>query len=372
MQRFIIKKRILIDALSKVIGSVDKKQIHPILSNCLIRLSKTGILTIIGSDLEVQVQVKKNIDVDLDQEIALTLPAKKIYDFCRALGEEATLNFTIEDRRVVLTTPESKLELSSFDAAKFPQLSGDCREIMSIKINQRLLRQAIDSISYAMAIADIRYYLNGLLFQIEGQELTLVATDGHRLACTNLTCSLMPGANQRLTAIVPRRAILELSKLLEQVDEEVDLVFYPQLLAVQINELAFSCKLIEGKYPDYKRVLPKDLPYKIQLDRDQLRQGLGLIQPILSSKDRGVLLTFSEKTVEIKGINNENEQVLVALPIQSGVSPALKIGLNINYLSDFIHATKSKFFWISLQDDSKGVVLTYDGPGFYVVMPLRL
>jgi DNA polymerase-3 subunit beta len=305
------------------------------------------------------------------EDTIFTLPAKKIYDFCRALGDDVGLEFIVNDRRISLISPESRIDFSAFDSALFPRLIGDQDNKHALKVNQKNLRQAIDSISYSMAVADIRYYLNGLLFQIEGNELTLVATDGHRLACTIISCSPLKAINHKLNAIIPRRAVLELLRLLDAVDRDIVLNFCPQTLDFTVEDLSFCCKLIEGKYPDYKRVLPKDLPYKIQVDRDDMKQALALIQPILSNKDKGISLNFSKGKIEIKAINNENEQVKVALKAQ-GEAPNLKIGLNISYLHDFITNAKSKNFSFSLRDDSVGIVMTQEGPGFYVVMPLRL
>jgi DNA polymerase-3 subunit beta len=191
------------------------------------------------------------------------------------------------------------------------------------------------------------------------------------LACTVLSHFQEQQSVQRLTAIVPRRAILELSRLLEPIDREIKLNFCSKTISFSIDDLCFRSKLIEGKYPDYKRVLPKELPYKIRVEREVMRQALLLIQPILSGKEKGILLTFSSEKIEIKAINSENEQVNITVKAE-GEAPVLKVGFNLTYLSDFISSVKSDFFYFSLRDDSVGIVMSYDGPGFYVVMPLRL
>lgn len=371
MQHLKVQKNLLADALTKVIGSVDRKQIYPVLSHCLVKIEKGG-LCLIGSDLEIQVQITRYASIDsVSEPIVFTLPAKKVYDFCRALASDEELTIQIlETNRLSISSKYSNLSVSSFDPASFPEIPSPAQDDI-YEITQADLRVAIDSISYGMAVADIRYYLNGMLFQFDGQELTLVATDGHRLACRTIPVKINKEKSLKTSIIVPRRAVLELIRLLDHDQSSVKLSFNAQTAVFSFKDMQFVCKLIDGKYPDYKRVLPKDLPFKIEVEKDEMKQALSQIQPFLSSKEKGFNLVFMENQIEMKAQNSLNEIIKVSIP-SIGAVPGVKIGFNLSYLNDFISSQKGKTFFISLKDDSAGVIFEDDLSGFYLVMPLRL
>jgi DNA polymerase-3 subunit beta len=210
-----------------------------------------------------------------------------------------------------------------------------------------------------------------MLFQFDGHELTLVATDGHRLACRTIPVRFNKEKSIKTSIIVPRRAVLELIRLMDADQSFIRLSFNAQTAVFSFKDMQFVCKLIDGKYPDYKRVLPKELPFKVQVEKDEMKQALSQIQPFLSAKEKGFNLVFMDNQIEMKAQNSFNEIIKVSIPC-SGAVPNMKIGFNLSYLNDFIASQKGKEFSISLKDDSVGVVFEDDLNGFYLVMPLRL
>ncbi len=372
-----IDKKIFIDALSKVMGAVDKKLLNPVLQHCLVEKNE-GVLLVIANDLEMQIQVKKTLHVREHvgniSRIKFTIPAKTVYDFCRALQGDFPVEIHKNESRIKLQTPCSFLDVTSFDTTQFPAFfekdSASLKTIFSV--SRKKLKDLLESIQYAMSIADVRYYLNGIFLQISGTDLTCVATDGHRLALAKIPVDIRTFADDTARGVIlPRRAVLELIRLLDNEEYPLVFSFSRETATVGFDDLEFSFKLIEGKYPDYRRVLPKSLISKIVIDRDQLKEAIALVSPILSSKNRGVTFSFSQEGIEIRAVNSECHEVMVGLNIKNS-NPSVKIAFNLNYISDFISHTKAKILTLEYLDASVGVIFSHEGHSCYVVMPLIL
>jgi len=372
-----IEKKVLVDALSKIMGAVDKKLINPILQHCLVQKSE-GVLLISSNDLEMQIQVRKPLSLrdpcHTSTRMQFTFPAKMSWDFCRALQGEFSLEIQKKDERIRFQSSTSALEVTSFDPLQFPvfaEKSGSQPKTI-FSVSRKKLKELLESIQYAMAVSDVRYYLNGIFMQVVGNVLTCVATDGHRLALAKTSVDISDFADETARGVIlPRRAVMELIRLLDNEDYPLVFSFSRETAIIGFNDLEFSFKLIEGKYPDYRRVLPKNLPYKLTLERDQLKEALALVAPVLSSKDRGVTFNFTKEGLEIRAMNSEHHEATVSLRSEN-TNPNTKIAFNLNYISDFIAHTKAKLLTLEYQDASVGVIFSHEGHSCYVVMPLIL
>jgi len=372
-----IEKKVFVDAISKVMGAVDKKLINPILQHCLVQKSE-GVLLVSSNDLEMQIQVRKHLNLrdsgQASPKLQFTIPAKTAFDFCRALQGDFALEIQKQDSRIKLKSPTSSLDVTSFDPLQFPAFTekpgASGKTVFSV--SRKKLKDLLESIQYAMAISDVRYYLNGIFMQISGSDLTCVATDGHRLALAKTPVDLSSFSEETARGVIlPRRAVVELIRLLDNEDYPLVFSFSRETATIGFDDLEFSFKLIEGKYPDYRRVLPKHLPYKLTLDRDQLKEALALVSPVLSSKDRGVTFNFTSAGIEIRAINSEHHEVMVSLDARN-TNVSTKIAFNLNYIADFISHTKAKLLTLEYQDASIGAIFSHEGHSCYVVMPLIL
>lgn len=371
MRHYTISRESLIEGLSKVLGAIDRKLINPVLGHCLLSV-KERCLSFVGTDLEIQIDFQLYHQVPQSHEFQFTVPAKKIYDFCRALPKGAVLDLTIDNKRLQLRSDSFFLDVSTFPPEQFPLMSNSLENKCSFRFEQRKLKQAIESVIFAMAVSDIRYYLNGLYFQVQQNSVDIVATDGHRLSIAHLPLEQADlRDNPKTSFIVSRRVVLEILRLLSETQDEAMFYFSSDTAFVVLGETSLTCQLVEGKYPDYRRVLPKELPYEVEFDRETFKQALNLVHPILSTKDKGVRFEFLGDKMLIKAVNTESDQVKAWVPITTQVDN-VKIGFNLNYIIDFISVTKDPIFRMKFKDDSAGVVFYSDQSSYYVVMPLIL
>lgn len=371
MRHYTISRESFLEGLSKVLGAIDRKLINPVLGHCLLSV-KERCLSFVGTDLEIQIDFQSYHQVPQTHEFSFTVPAKKIYDFCRALPKGAVLDLSIDNKRLQLKSESSFLDVSTFDPQQFPLMGNSLEDKHSFRFQQKKLKQTIESVIFAMAVSDIRYYLNGLYLQVQPSGLDVVATDGHRLAIAQLPleqADLHQDAKSSL--ILSRRVVLEILRLLSDADDEGMFYFSSDTAYIVLGQTTLSCQLVDGKYPDYRRVLPKDLPYEVRFDREIFKQALNLVQPILSSKDKGVLFEFQGNKMLIKAVNTESDQVKAWLDLETPVEN-VRIGFNLNYVIDFIAVSKDPVFTMKFKDDSAGVVFHSEQSSYYVVMPLIL
>ena len=362
-----IKREDLLAPLQQVIGAVERRQTLPILGNVLLK-STGGDLTLTATDLEIE--MVSTITADNSEDFQTTIPARKLLDICKALPEGAVIDFTIEDNRVSLNSARSRFSLASLPAQDFPGLD-EIEEQQSFSIPQRELKNLFDKTSFAMAQQDVRYYLNGILMELTPGKVKLVATDGHRLALSET--ELETGVDDEKQIIVPRKAVLELSRLLESGDNPARCVLSQNHLRLEIGSLVFTTKLIDGKFPDYQRVIPVDGNKTMEVERDTLKQSMSRIAILSNEKYRGIRLSLSRGNLSIQANNPDQEEAEEELPVDYDETE-LEIGFNVTYLIDVLNVLDSQRVQIKLKDSNSSAIIhdSEDSSNLYVVMPMRL
>lgn len=365
--KFTIDRELLMKPLQQVAGVVERRQTLPVLSNLLLTV-KDNQLSMIGTDLEVEMQTHALL-VDAD-EGEITIPARKFMDICRALPDQASIQLSLTDSRAVIRSGKSRFVLSTLPAAEFPNIESD-NSRLAFSVSQSILRKGIERSYFAMAQQDVRYYLNGMLFEINADHLTLVATDGHRLAVFDAGESIETEENQQV--IVPRKGVIELMKLLSDEDQPIEISLGNNFIRFSTAETTFTSKLIDGRFPDYHNVVPKKTNKTVTCDRETLRQALSRVSILSNEKYRGVRMTFSQDSLQILAHNPEQEEAEEELAIDY-TGEDLEIGFNVNYLVDAISAGTSEQIRISLSDPNSCCLIEGIGEQDcqYVVMPMRL
>ncbi len=370
----LFEKKILIDGLSKVMGAIDKKQINPMLQSCFVQV-ESGKAVFIATDLEVAIEVRKIFDVPVSEKKVFLLPARTVLDFCKALHHAQMIEMHFEKNRIQMCTQFSSLSVASMPADDFPLFDKNAMVLGSFQISKKLFKDLLEKTQYAMALADVRYYLNGLFLQILPDEVIAVGTDGHRLALARKPVQENSFGAEFASRhwILPRRAVLELQRLFEIDHENLTISLTKDTLFVSAQDTIASFKLIEGKYPDYRRVIPKKQPYRVRLAKEIFKEALLTVAPVLSSRDKAVTFFLGEKDIKIKAISAENNEVISVVSLLEGsLSAEIKISFNLNYILDFVNHVKGDELAFSFQDSNSGVVLSCSQEEQYVVMPLIL
>lgn len=362
-----ISRSELLQALQSVIGVVERRQSLPILGNVLLSV-EDDVLTVIATDLEIQIE--RSVQVQNLAPGRVTAPARKLHDICRGLPEGADIEIQTEDGRLILRSGRSRFVLSTLEADEFPSLN-DGREATEIRLANDVMKGLIQRTQFAMAQQDVRYYLNGLLLEFKPGRLRAVATDGHRLALSEH--ALDHGLEAETQLILPRKTVLELMRLLENSEIEAVLKLSPGQLQVELEQLRITSKLIDGRFPDYERVIPVDADRKVVGDRTRVRAALARASILSNEKFRGVRLKMENGEMHIQTQNPEQEEAQEELEIDySGES--LEIGFNVNYLLDALDAISSEQFTLELRGpDASGLLFDAAQPqNKFVVMPMRL
>lgn len=356
----------LLDPLQSVIGVVERRQTMPILSNILI-VAKDGKVAITATDLEVEMVASAELGADQDGEV--TVPGRKLLDICRALGEGSKLNLDVTGEKAMLRSSRSRFTLATLPAADFPVVENiEARQ--TITLPQRDLRRLLERTHFSMAHQDVRYYLNGLLLEIDNGVLRAVATDGHRLAICELGAeSSEEGTHQ---VIVPRKGVLELQRLLGD-DGDVTLSIGSNHIRAEVGDIRFTSKLIDGRFPEYQRVIPKRSGEVIGADREELRHALHRAAILSNEKYRGVRLELATNLLKIQAHNPEQEEAEEEIEV-SYAGADLEIGFNVNYLVDALAALDGESANLQINDPSSSCLIWNEGTEGcqYVVMPMRL
>jgi DNA polymerase III subunit beta len=365
--RFSIQREGLLKPLQHVIGAVERRQTMPILANVLIRADQ-GQLSVTTTDLEVELVAQVNEAGATDGEV--TLPARKLLDICRALPDEAQLELKADGDRAVITSGRARFTLSTLPAADFPALD-DISTSQDLEISERELRHLILKTAFAMANQDVRYYLNGLMLEVEENGVRTVATDGHRLAMCELKTSVAAPSSQQV--IVPRKGVQELLRLLEDSDERVRVQIGGSHIRVTLPGLRFTSKLIDGRFPDYERVIPRDGDQVMEVERESLRKALSRASILSNEKYRGIRLVLAEGQLRIQAHNPEQEEAEDEIEA-SYTGKAMEIGFNVTYLLDVLNTVEGDAVEATFKDASSSVLMRDPGAqdALYVVMPMRL
>jgi len=364
--KFSASRETILKPLHAVIGVVERRQTMPILSNILLTVSDNK-LTMTATDLEVELCAKVEVDVGSAGEI--TVPGRKLHDIFRALPDNVQVDFTLSGDRVTVKAGRSRFTLSTLRAADFPMVD-EVAVQQTLRLARQELRHLLEQTQFSMAQQDVRYYLNGLLFETEGKTLRLVATDGHRLALAELEMAEPAQRNEQI--IVPRKGVLELQRLLDG-DGEVELTLGVNHVRAQIDSIRFTSKLIDGKFPDYGRVVPAEPANIVKVDRNLLRHALQRAAILSNEKYRGVRLALAENNVTIQANNPEQEEAEESVEVEYS-GETMEIGFNVTYLLDALSAVSADQVEVGLGDTNSSCLIRAPGnvSSKFVVMPMRL
>ena len=365
--QFKINREALLRPLQLVSGALGNRPTLPILGNVLLD-AKAGMLSLTGTDLEVELIGQVNLDGDYS-EGRTTVPAKKFLDICRGLPDGALIQVDYADDRIVIKSGRSRFSLSTLPATEFPNIE-DWDNDIEFDLLQGSLRRLIDNTQFSMASQDVRYYLNGMLFETEGKVLRTVATDGHRLAVASCEHSANLAQQQ---VIVPRKGVLELVRLLDSEEDSVKIQLGSNNIRAITSGFVFTCKLVDGRFPDYRRVLPKNADKQLVSGREELKQAFSRAAILSNEKFRGVRLNINQGLLKITANNPEQEEAEELLDVDFGYDE-LEISFNVSYVLDVLNTLKCDKVKVSLLDANSSALIedAQSEQALYVVMPMRL
>jgi DNA polymerase III subunit beta len=358
----------ILGALQAVSGIVERRHTLPILANVLLR--KTGHrIEFTTSDLEIQVRTTDELGGD-DGNFNTTVGARKLIDILRSLPADQMVTLSAAQNKLTLQAGKSRFTLQTLPADDFPLVNETVDFGPAFAVPQKTLRSLVNQVHFAMAVHDIRYYLNGILFIAEGKTLTLVATDGHRLALAQAT---LQADIPKQEVILPRKTVLELQRLLRDEDTPIEMRFAGNQAKFSFSGMEFVTKLVEGKFPDYNRVIPKNHKNAVVMGRAPLLASLQRAAILTSEKFKGVRVNIEPGSLRIASSNAEQEEAKEELEIDYN-GDAIEIGFNVTYLMDALANMGSEMIKLELQDTAASALFTVpDQPGFkYVVMPMRI
>lgn len=357
----------LLKPLQHVTGVIERRQNSPVLSNLLVKIDN-GTMQLTGTDLEVEMQATTPVDATGTNEI--TIPARKFMDICRTLPEGAQLDLQIEANKITIRSGRSRFTLATLPAQEFPQ-SEALNPQQEITLSQARLKKLIDQTQFAMAQQDVRYYLNGLLFEITPEYIRTVTTDGHRLAFAEITEKL--AINESRQVIIPRKGVGELSKLLEDSDATVRVQLSDNHIKITLPDVIFISKLIDGKFPDYNQVIPQGHTNILTSSREALRQALSRASVLSNEKYRGMRLTLSSNNLKATIHNPEQEEAEEELEVNYS-GDEFEIGFNVAYFLDVLGNIKTEEVTVKLRDSNSSCLIQGVGDESckYVIMPMRL
>jgi DNA polymerase-3 subunit beta len=366
--KFSVSRDALLKPLNLVAGVVERRQTLPILANVLMVLEGEK-LSLTGTDLEVELVGRVRIDSG-GESGEVTVPARKLLDICRSLPEGSRIDFSGAEGKLLVRSGRSRFSLTTLPARDFPNVE-DSMGTHQFRVLQGQLKRLIDRTGFAMAQQDVRYYLNGMLFELKEGVLRVVATDGHRLALCALTGNIDSSGDTQV--ILPRKGVLELSRLLLEEDKDIAVVIGSNHIRATTDDFTFTSKLVDGKFPDYQRVLPRN-PDKIVFGpRAELRQAFSRTAILSNEKYRGVRVKLSDNVLDIVANNPEQEEAEEVVPVEYQGEP-LEIGFNVSYLLDVLAVLSGEQVKLSLSDPGSSALLEEadSGDSIYVVMPMRL
>nr|WP_288355019.1 DNA polymerase III subunit beta [uncultured Pseudomonas sp.] len=365
---FTIQREALLKPLQLVAGVVERRQTLPVLSNVLLVVEGQQ-LSLTGTDLEVELVGRVALE-DAAEPGEITVPARKLMDICKSLPADALIDIRVDEQKLLVKAGRSRFTLSTLPANDFPTVE-EGPGSLTFNLVQSKLRRLIERTSFAMAQQDVRYYLNGMLLEVQTGILRAVATDGHRLAMCSMEATIQQDGKHQV--IVPRKGILELARLLTEQDGEVSIVLGQHHIRATTGEFTFTSKLVDGKFPDYERVLPRGGDKLVVADRQGLREAFSRTAILSNEKYRGIRLQLAAGLLKIQANNPEQEEAEeeIAVDYNGG---SLEIGFNVSYLLDVLGVMTTEQVRLILSDsNSSALVQEADNDdSAYVVMPMRL
>ncbi|MFC3122029.1 DNA polymerase III subunit beta [Agaribacter flavus] len=373
---FTISRESLLQPLQLVSGAVERRHTLPILANVLLRVSE-GSLWLTGTDLEVELMASVKLAGSFT-EGSITVPAKKFLDIVRGLPEEVTIIFELSENKAILKAQRAKYTLSTLSANDYPNLE-DWQGESEFEISQGDLKYLIDSVQFSMAQQDVRYYLNGMSLETSESEIRTVATDGHRLAMAAIPYEASVLAPKQV--IIPRKGVLEISRLIEDSNTNIKVQVGSNHIRVFSTLFIFTSKLVDGRFPDYNRVVPKDTDKGLIVNRNAIKSAFARAMILTNEKFKGVRLNLEKNELKITANNPEQEQAEEIIEVNYDGEP-LEIGFNVVYLIDALNVLETNSVIFKLSDSNasalvQGMVVKHDQlvedeSAQYVIMPMRL
>ncbi len=365
--RFTIHRDSLVGPLQLVCGAVERRQTLPVLSNVLLVLDGSS-LSLTATDLEVELIANIKL-AEQGEGGEITVPARKFLDICKSLPSD-NIEFVLKNQKVTLKCGSNKFVLMTLPASEFPAVE-ETVGTHEFHLQQNALKSMMEQTAFAMAQQDVRYYLNGMLFEITDQNLKAVATDGHRLAICDLKTNFK--SEIKTEAIIPRKGIQELMRLLDNTESDVTATLGTNHFRVVTEGFTFTSKLIDGRFPEYDRVLPKNGDRLLIVNREALKDSFSRAAILCNEKYRGVKMKLSENLLSIHANNPEQEEAEIDLGVDFQ-GEDLEIGFNVTYLLDVLNTMKCEKVKWTLGDSNSSALIedAVDGDSLYVVMPMRL
>ncbi|EGQ8284744.1 DNA polymerase III subunit beta [Vibrio parahaemolyticus] len=365
--KFTIERSHLIKPLQQVSGALGGRPTLPILGNLLIQVEE-NVLSMTATDLEVELVSKVTLEGDFEAG-SITVPSRKFLDICRGLPDDAIITFVLEGDRVQVRSGRSRFSLATLPANDFPNIE-DWQSEVEVSLSQADLRTLIDKTQFSMANQDVRYYLNGMLFEIDGTTLRSVATDGHRMAVSQTQLGADFAQKQ---IIVPRKGVQELVKLMDAPEQPVVLQIGSSNVRAEVNNFIFTSKLVDGRFPDYRRVLPQHTNKTLIASCDELRQAFSRAAILSNEKFRGVRVNLAGSEMRITANNPEQEEAEEMLDVTFEGDP-IEIGFNVSYVLDVLNTLRCEKVQVSMSDANASALIENadDDSAMYVVMPIRL
>lgn len=365
--KFTISREVLLQPLSQVIGVVERRQTLPVLANFMLS-ARDGRLTVTGTDMEVELISSVAADVSMEGEI--TVPARKLLDIVKALPDGSKISFTMVDDKATLSAGRSRFTLATLPASEFPA-TDQVETLENISVAESVLKKMMDKTSFAMANQDVRYYLNGLLFDFSGEQLKAIATDGHRLAICDLNSPVSISSDRQL--IVPRKGVMELSRMLSGEDDAVTLAIGRNHVRLVKGDTTFTSKLIDGRFPDYKAVIPVGADKQMLVDKNLFIEALQRAAILSNEKYKGVRLEAAGSTIKIIAHNPQHEEAVEEIEAELNFD-RLAVGFNVTYLLDALVAIDTERVSLELRDANSSCLVSAPDSDVnrHVVMPLKL
>ena len=364
------KRDTLLAPLQSVSGIVEKRHTLPILSNVLLE-KKADKLTLLATDIEIQITTSTDADSG-SGDGSVTVGARKLQDILRSLPDSAEVSLNLEDKRLQVKAGKSRFTLQTLPAEDFPRMALSDGELKSFTVTQKQFRQLLGQTQFSMAAQDVRYYLNGLLLLVDGNELRAVATDGHRLAYASMPLE-GEATSPRQELILPRKTVLELSRLLADNDEPLQIELAANQIRFKFGQISLVSKLIDGKFPDYERVIPATLKNVVTLNRAALLQSMVRAAILTNEKFRGVRLILAPGSMKIMAANAEQEEAQEEIEVDYN-GDSIDVGFNVGYLLDVLNNSSVESVEWGFNDANSSALLTIPGNDRfkYVVMPMRI
>jgi DNA polymerase-3 subunit beta len=365
--RFTLQREAFLKPLAQVVNVVERRQTLPVLANFLVQV-QNGQLSLTGTDLEVE--MVSRIAVEDAQDGETTIPARKLFEIIRALPDGSRITVSQTGDKITVQAGRSRFTLATLPSNDFPSVD-EVEATERVAIGEATRKELIERPAFARAQQDVRYYLNGLLFDLRGDALRTVATDGHRLALCETDLAKPSGSKRQI--IVPRKGVTELQRLLESGDREIELEVGRSHVRVKRDDVTFTSKLIDGRFPDYEAVIPIGADREVKVDREALRASLQRAAILSNEKYRGIRVEVSPGNLKISAHNPEQEEAQEEIEADTTVSD-LAIGFNVNYLLDALSALRDEEVIIQLRDSNSSALVRESSSekSRHVVMPLRL